>query len=185
MNYLCCGYSLRILVGPSLVAIVMIVAVLMVLIVTNSLSTFGTRLANLLFQMETFGPLLGIVVFVGLIGTELDSRRVETLYTSAEGIVRIVVRKLLHATLFTAAACLIVLCTMRVTYTSFSVLWALGVTLPGALYFGMLGLLATGGHAKVSSGIRGGNCGADHFDCRPASESAVDQQLYISRPIGE
>ena len=42
-------YSLRILVGPSLVAIVMIVALLIVLIVTNSLSTFDTRLANLLF----------------------------------------------------------------------------------------------------------------------------------------
>ena len=103
-------YSLRILVGPSLVAIVMVVALLIVLVFTGSLTTLNTKLANLLFQMEMFAPLLGIVVFVGLIGTELDSRRIETLSTSAEGIVRIVARKLVHATLFTAAACLIVLC---------------------------------------------------------------------------
>ena len=61
------GYSLRMLVGRNLLAVVIISVVLLGSIFSSPVSTGQTKLVILLKQLELFAPLLGIVIFSDLI----------------------------------------------------------------------------------------------------------------------
>lgn len=135
------GYSLRMLVGRNLLAVVIISVVLLGSIFSSPVSTGQTKLVILLKQLELFAPLLGIVIFSDLIAGDVQARRATLLMCSRSGIVPVVLRKLMHGLLITCTTYLMILLTLRVCYTSFNLGSAFVIAVPGALYFGMLGLL--------------------------------------------
>ena len=149
------GYSVRMLVGRSLLAIGIIAVALLVMVFTYPISVHDTKLAALLRQLEMFAPLLGIVVFSDLIASDIQARRATLLMSSRCGLGPILVRKLVHGLLIVSAAYGMILLVLRVSYTSFNPFSALLIVLPGALYFGMIGLLAAmvASHALVGYAV--------------------------------
>lgn len=134
-------YSLRLLVGRNLLAVGFISLVVLGAVFSEPTSIRQTRLAILLKQLEMFAPLLGIVIFSDLIAGDVQAKRATLLMCSRAGIVPVVTRKLLHGLLITSATYLLNLLILRVFFTSFNVLSAFAIVVPGALYFGLIGLL--------------------------------------------
>lgn len=139
MTLLC--YSLRMLVGRNLLAVGIISVVLLGSIFSNPVSTGQTKLVILLKQLELFAPLLGIVIFSDLIAGDVQANRATLLMSSRSGIVPVILRKLLHGLLITSATYGVILLVLRTCYTSFDMFTAFLIVVPGAVYFGMLGLL--------------------------------------------
>jgi len=135
-------YSLRMLVGRNLLAVGMISAVVLGVVFSHSVSLRDTKLSVLLRQLEMFAPLLGIVIFSDLIAGDVEAKRSTLLMSSRYGIVPVVIRKLIHGLIITSATYLINLLILRFFYTSFNILPAFLIIVPGALFFGMIGLLA-------------------------------------------
>jgi hypothetical protein len=135
-------YSLKMLFGRNLLAVLMISAGLVFLVVSYPVGPFQTREGVLIFQYEIFTPLLGVVVFSDLVAAEFEARRFDALRVSPRGPAWIILRRLVHAALFGVAACLLSLVFLRLFYTRFSICVVLGVCLPGILFFGMMALLA-------------------------------------------
>ncbi|MGE5297025.1 MAG: two-component regulator propeller domain-containing protein, partial [Solirubrobacterales bacterium] len=129
------------LVGRSLLALGIISVALLIMIFTYPISVQDTKLAALLRQLEMFAPLLGIVVFSDLIASDIEARRATLLMSSRCGLGPVLLRKLVHGLLITSAVQGGILLVLRVSYTSFDPLSAFLIVLPGALYYGMIGLL--------------------------------------------
>ncbi len=153
------GYSLRMLVGRSLLALGIISVVLLVIIFTYPVSVQDTRLAALLRQLEMFAPLLGIVIFSDLIASDIQAGRATLLMSSHHGLGPVLLRKLAHGLLITAATYGAILLVLRVFYTPFNLFSAFLVVLPGALYFGMIGLLGATVAAQALAGYAVGTAG--------------------------
>jgi hypothetical protein len=134
-------YSLRMLVGRNLLAVGFISLVVLGAIFSEQASIRQTRLAILLKQLELFAPLLGIVIFSDLIAGDVQAKRATLLQCSRAGIVPVVIRKLVHGLLITSVTYLLLLLILRVGFTSFDLLPTFAIVVPGALYFGMIGLL--------------------------------------------
>ena len=134
-------YSLRMLIGRNLLAVGIISLVVLGAVFSDPVSVRQTRLAILLKQLEMFAPLLGIVIFSDLISSDMQAKRATLLMCSRAGIVPVVVRKLLHGLLITSVTYLLNLLILRVFFTTFNVFSAFAIVVPGALYFGMIGLL--------------------------------------------
>jgi len=149
-------YSLRMLVGRNLLAVGIISLVTLGAVFTAPVSARVTRLLILLRQLEMFAPLLGIVIFSDLIADDVQAKRAVLLMSSRSGMVPVIVRKLVHGLLITSTAILLTLLTLRLTYTSFAILPAFLIVIPGALYFGMIGLLAATFAANALVGYAAG-----------------------------
>lgn len=134
-------YSLRMLVGRNLLAVVIISAVALGAVFSYSVTLGDTKWTVLLKQLEMFAPLLGIVIFSDLIAGDVEAKRSTLLMSSRYGIVPVVIRKLIHGLIITSATYLINLLILRFFYTSFNIFPAFVIVVPGALYFGMIGLL--------------------------------------------
>jgi hypothetical protein len=134
-------YSLRMLIGRNLLAVGFISVVILGVVFTDPVSVRQTKLAILLKQLELFAPLLGIVIFSDLICSDIQAKRATLLQCSRAGIVPVVIRKLAHGLLITVATYLLILLILRLFFTSFNLLSAFAITVPGALFFGMIGLL--------------------------------------------
>ena len=135
-------YSARMLAGRNLVATAMILLGLFVVITTYAVDARQTRAGVVLFQLELFAPLLGIVMFSDLVAIEFEARRADLLRASARGARWVLWQKLVHAGLFSASGCLALILALRAGYARFGVLHALGVVIPAVLFFGMIALVA-------------------------------------------
>lgn len=134
-------YSLRMLIGRNLLAVGFISVVILGVVFSDPVTIRQTRLAILLKQLELFAPLLGIVIFSDLIAGDAQAKRATLLQCSRCGIVPVVIRKLAHGLLITTVTYFLILIILRLCFTSFNLLSAFAITVPGALYFGMIGLL--------------------------------------------
>jgi ABC-type transport system involved in multi-copper enzyme maturation permease subunit len=135
-------YSARMLAGRNLLSAAMILVGLFFIIATYEVGARQTRAGVLLFQLEMFAPLLGIVMFSDLVAADFEARRADMLRVSRRGASWVLWRKLVHASLFSTLGCLVLILALRVVYAGFNVLHALAVALPGVLFFGMIGLVA-------------------------------------------
>ena len=133
--------SLRMLVGRNLLAVGIISVVALGAVFSYPVTLRDTKWAILLKQLEMFAPLLGIVIFSDLIAGDVQAKRATLLMSSRYGIVPIVIRKLIHSLIITSATYLVNLLVLRFFYTSFNIFSAFVLVVPGALYFGMIGLL--------------------------------------------
>ncbi|MHC4168714.1 MAG: hypothetical protein ACYSWQ_17315, partial [Planctomycetota bacterium] len=149
-------YSLRMLVGRNLLAVGIISAVALGIVFSYSVPLRDTKLSVLLGQLELFAPLLGIVIFSDLIAGDVEAKRSTLLMSSRYGIVPVVIRKLIHGLIITSATYLINLLILRFFYTSFNIFPAFLVVVPGALYFGMIGLLAATFASRALAGYAAG-----------------------------
>jgi len=149
-------YSLRMLVGRNLLAVGIISAVALGIVFSYSVSLGDTKLSVLLGQLEMFAPLLGIVIFSDLIAGDVEAKRSTLLMSSRYGIVPVVIRKLIHGLIITSATYLINLLILRFFYTSFNIFPAFLIIVPGALYFGMIGLLAATFASRALAGYAAG-----------------------------
>ncbi len=149
-------YSLRMLVGRNLLAVGIISAVALGAIFTYSGSVQDTKWSILLMQLEMFAPLLGIVIFSDLIAGDVEAKRSTLLMSSRYGIVPVVIRKLIHGLIITSATYLVNLLVLRLFYTSFDMFQAFLIVVPGALYFGMIGLLAATFASRALAGYAAG-----------------------------
>ncbi|MCP4450791.1 MAG: hypothetical protein GY809_04975 [Planctomycetes bacterium] len=134
-------YSLRMLVGRNLLAVGFISVVILGTVFSDPVSVHQTRLAILLKQLELFAPLLGIVIFSDLIAGDVQAKSATLLMCSRAGIVPVIIRKLVHGLLITTLTYFLILVILRVSFTSFNLLSAFAIVVPGALFFGMIGLL--------------------------------------------
>lgn len=135
-------YSVKLMAGRNLIAVGLLCMALILIVLTYRVGPFQTRAGVLLLNLEVFAPLLGIVLFSDLVAVEFERRRADLLRASSRGAAWLLLRRLVHAALLTAATCLLVLLVLRVVYTQFELVLALSAALPGAMFFGALGLLA-------------------------------------------
>ncbi|MHC4433601.1 MAG: hypothetical protein ACYTBS_17310 [Planctomycetota bacterium] len=149
-------YSLRMLVGRNLIAVGIISIVALGVVFSYSVPLRETKFWTLLVQLEMFAPLLGIVIFSDLIAGDVEARRATLLMSSRYGIVPVVIRKLIHGLIITSATYLVNLLILRFFYTSFNILSAFLIIIPGALYFGMIGLLAATFASRALAGYAAG-----------------------------
>jgi len=149
-------YSLRMLVGRNLIAVGIISIVALGVVFSYSVPLRETKLSVLLGQLEMFAPLLGIVIFSDLVAGDVEARRATLLMSSRYGIVPVVIRKLIHGLIITSATYLANLLILRFSYTSFNILPAFLIIMPGALYFGMIGLLAATFASRALAGYAAG-----------------------------
>jgi len=149
-------YSFRMLVGRNLIAVGIISIVALGAVFSYTVSLRDTKWSVLVAQLEMFAPLLGIVVFSDLIAGDVEAKRATLLMSSRYGIVPVVIRKLVHGLIITSATYLINLLILRVFYTSFSIVPAFLIVVPGALYFGMIGLLAATFTSRALAGYAAG-----------------------------
>ncbi|MBL7186988.1 MAG: hypothetical protein ISS70_11770 [Phycisphaerae bacterium] len=149
-------YSLRMLIGRNLLAVVIISVVALGAVFSYSVTLGDTKWTVLLKQLEMFAPLLGIVIFSDLIAGDVEAKRSTLLMSSRYGIVPVVIRKLIHGLLITSATYVINLLVLRLFYTSFNIFSAFAVIVPGALYFGMIGLLAATFASRALAGYAAG-----------------------------
>ncbi len=149
-------YSLRMLVGRNLLAVGIISAVALGAVFTYSGSVQDTKWSILLMQLEMFAPLLGIVIFSDLIAGDIEAKRATLLMSSRYGIVPVVIRKLIHGLIITSATYLVNLLILRLFYTPFNIFSAFVLVVPGALYFGMIGLLAATFASRALAGYAAG-----------------------------
>lgn len=136
------AYSAKILVGRNLVAVALVAVGLALMVMTYSVGPFQTRESVLLYQLEMFGPLLGILMFSDLLAADFEARRADLLRVSVRGSAWIARRRLAHAALFAGAAAFALLLVLRLVYTRFSLVQAIAILLPGLLFLGTLALLA-------------------------------------------
>ena len=149
-------YSVRMLVGRNLLAVGIISLVLLGAVFGHPISARDTKLANLIRQLEMFAPLLGIVIFSDLIASDVQARRATLLVSSRCGITPVVIRKLVHGLILTTATYAANLLVLRLLYTSFDPVMVFAVTVPGALYFGMIGLLGATFTSRALAGYATG-----------------------------
>jgi len=149
-------YSLRMLVGRNLLAVGIISLVALGAVFSYPVSLRDTKWSVLVVQLEMFAPLLGIVIFSDLIASDVEAKRATLLMSSRYGIVPVVIRKLVHGLIITSVAYLINLLILRVFYTSFNILPVFIIIIPGALYFGMIGLLAATFASQAFAGYAAG-----------------------------
>ena len=149
-------YSLRMLIGRNLLAVFIISVVALGAVFSYSVTLGDTRWTVLLKQLEMFAPLLGIVIFSDLIAGDVEAKRATLLMSSRYGIVPVVIRKLIHGLIITSATYLINLLILRFFYTSFNIFPAFAIIVPGALYFGMIGLLVATFTSRALAGYAAG-----------------------------
>ena len=149
-------YSLRMLVGRNLIAVGIISIVALGAVFSYTVSLRDTKWSILVAQLEMFAPLLGIVIFSDLIAGDVEAKRATLLMSSRFGIVPVVIRKLIHGLIITSATYLINLVILRLFYTSFNIFPAFLIIVPGALYFGMIGLLAATFASRALAGYAAG-----------------------------
>ena len=149
-------YSVRMLVGRNLLAVAIISLFLLAAVFSSPISGRDTKLANLIKQLEMFAPLLGIVIFSDLIASDVQARRATLLMSSRCGITPIVIRKLAHGLVIITATYAINLLVLRLLYTSFGMVSVFAITVPGALYYGMIGLLGATFASRARAGYATG-----------------------------
>ena len=149
-------YSVRMLVGRNLLAVGIISLVLLGAVFSFPLGARDTKLAILIKQLEMFAPLLGIVIFSDLIASDVQARRATLLMSSRYGITPVVIRKLVHGLIITTATYAVHLLVLRLFYTSFEPVTVFAITVPGALYFGMIGLLGATFTSRALAGYATG-----------------------------
>ncbi len=149
-------YSLRMLVGRNLIAVGIISIIALGAVFSYNISIRDTKWSVLISQLEMFAPLLGIVIFSDLIAGDAEAGRATLLMSSRYGILPVVIRKLIHGIIITSATYLTNLVILRLFYTSFNIMPAFLIVMPGALYFGMIGLLAATFTSRAMAGYAAG-----------------------------
>lgn len=134
-------YSWKSLKSHSILAVAFILALMIIDVFCREL---GMRMTKEMIQytaLEMYAPVIGILLFSDLIAQEFEARRADLLRASAAGFTLIVLRKMFHGFIFLLVTCISALLVWRYFYCSVDIMFALGVALPGALYFGTIGLL--------------------------------------------
>ncbi|MEW6746479.1 MAG: two-component regulator propeller domain-containing protein [Planctomycetota bacterium] len=131
------------LLGQALIATAFVSGALVTIVLSYPVALEETRESVLLAQLEQFAPLLGVVLFPHMLALDLASGRGAVARASRSGIMAILARKMTHALVLLALTFLIVLLILRIFYTRFDLLPALGIVLPGALYLGCVAAFPT------------------------------------------
>lgn len=135
-------YSAKILAGRNLLAVALACLGIIATVLGYTVGPYQTREGSLVMHVEMFAPLLGVLLFSDLVASEFEAGRAPLLRTSTRGAPWLVLRRMMHATIFSAGACLGLLLALRIIYVPFEVLHALVTVLPGVLFFGALAMVA-------------------------------------------
>jgi hypothetical protein len=150
------GYSFKALKCHNLLAITGLLAIMVIDALCGELGLRETKELLQYKALELYAPMIGILLFSDLIAQEFETRRGDLLRSCAMGFTAVILRKLAHGLIFLSITFLFALLIWRVCFARADVFFALGVALPGAVYFGMIGLFAATLSQKSITGYLAG-----------------------------
>jgi len=140
-EWLLLNYASKTMVGRNLIAVAILFLLVLFDVFNREVGGHQTRFQVAMFVFEMFAPGIGILMLTNLLSSESEHGCDDLLRSSTIGFTTIAVRKILYGLSWTAAVITATLLLLHFTYTRIDFETALMVTLPGAFYFGMIGLL--------------------------------------------